>query len=286
MRDIRTIGIVGAGQMGSGIAQLFAMHGFEVAICDISRERCLEAIALIQRNLQKLKEKGKITSDAVESAMNRLRPFDTVNEMFVVDFVLEAATEDIGVKITILQALHHVVRGDVVLATNTSSLPITPLAAAAGRPEKVIGLHFMNPPFLIEGVEVIRGGNTSEETLLVVERLMRAVGKTIVDVDDKPGFLVNRVLFPMIHEAILVLSDGDQSSETIDVSLKLCCNLPIGPLALADMIGLDTVLSIFEVMYGEYGERYKPPKLLRELVEKKMFGRKSGAGFYIYDNKA
>jgi len=282
---IRRVGVIGAGQMGRGIAQLAAGQGFDVTLADVGRDIAERGRATLGKQLDKLVEKGKLAAGERTALLARIEVCDLYGkELEAVDFVVEAATEDVAVKREIFETLDRACRGDVVLATNTSSISITAIGAAVKRPERVIGMHFMNPPPLMKLVEIIRGLATSDETYQITRALAERFGKTSVVSRDIPGFIVNRVLMPMVNEACFALYEGIASAEDIDKAVHLGLNHPLGPLALIDLIGLDTTLAILEVMHRELGEsKYRPCPLLRQYVAAGWLGRKTGRGFYRYD---
>jgi 3-hydroxybutyryl-CoA dehydrogenase len=278
--NIRTISVVGAGQMGSGIAQVAAAGGFEVTLSDVAPGQLERALTDIQRSLTKLNEKGRIEQDDLEAALLRIR---TSAEPVDADLLIEAATEDIELKLAIFARLDEVASDGAILASNTSSIPITRLAAITSRPGRVIGMHFMNPVPLMPLVEVIRGLETSDETVVDVVAAAEQMGKTVAEANDFPGFISNRILVPMINEAVYCLMEGVGDRESIDTVMKLGMNHPMGPLTLADLIGLDTCLAIMEVLHQGLGDdKYRPCPLLRSYVEAGRLGRKSGRGFYEY----
>lgn len=283
VQQIRLLGVVGAGQMGSGIAQVMAQAGFQVVLQDIGEPFLESGLDRIRQSLDRLRSKGKISREQASEALNRIRTTVEMAPLGEADIVIEAATENLKVKEEIFQKLDAVAQAGAILATNTSSISITKIASATKRPDKVIGMHFMNPVPVMELVEIIRGLATSEETFRCVETLARAVGKTPVEAQDYPGFIVNRILMPMINEAVYALYEGVGKPQDIDTAMKLGTNQPMGPLALADLIGLDTCLSILEVLHGGLGDsKYRPCPLLRKYVDAGYLGRKSGRGFYTY----
>jgi 3-hydroxybutyryl-CoA dehydrogenase len=280
---MKNIGIVGAGQMGSGIAQVCAATGLEVILSDVSEGAWEQARSAISRNLERRVQTGKMTAPDATATMQRISFSATLHTFSECDCVIEAATENENVKEEILTSLEAIIRPETVLATNTSSVSITGLAAALTRPGRFIGMHFFNPVPAMMLVEVIRGMWTDDATFASAVRLAEHLGKHPVGVKNSPGFVVNRILIPMINEAILVLQEGLSSAGDIDDGMKLGANHPIGPLALADLIGLDTVLAIMNVLHRESGDqKYRPALLLREMVAAGVLGRKSGRGFHSY----
>ncbi len=281
---IGTIGVVGAGQMGCGVAQVSAMADLRVVLQD-TEEGILEAAKrAIDASLQVGVDKGKISQIDKATALQQIGTTTKMDDLGACDFVIEAATESLPLKQTIFESLDGICRKPVVLASNTSSISITRLAAATRRPTRVIGMHFMNPVPIMKLVEVIRGLATSDQTTEAVMTLASELDKTPVEVNDSPGFVANRILAPMINEAVFALMEGVADIDTIDTVMKLGLSHPIGPLALADLIGLDTVLSILEVLHRELGEdKYRPCPLLRKYVAAGRLGRKSGRGFHEYD---
>ena len=283
MMDIKTIGIIGAGMMGSGISQVTALSGFEVIMMDVKDAFLQRGIENIKRGLDKMLEKGKITSEDKEKTLARIRTTTGLEDMALADFVIEAASEIKELKLNIFTRLDEICPKNVILSSNTSSIPITRIASATKRPDKVIGMHFMNPAPVMKLVEIIKGRDTSDETFATVKSLTEKIGKISVESRDRPGFIVNRILMPMVNEAIFALMEGVASKEDIDTAMVLGTNQPIGPLALADLIGLDTVLSIMESIYKETkAPKHQPCPLLKKYVDAGNLGRKTGKGFYNY----
>lgn len=281
--DISTVAVVGAGQMGSGIAQVASISGTNVIMCDISYELALGGFGRIRRSLERLVEKGRISSRESEEALTRIRVVDGLSGLSNADMAIEAVVEAVDVKLAVMEQLDSIMNPDAIIASNTSSISITLLQAATRRPEKVIGMHFFNPVPVMKLVEVITGYETSEETLKTTQRLAERFGKTPVVVKDSPGFIANRLLIPMINEAVYCLMENVASKEDIDKVACLGMNHPMGPLALADLIGLDVCLAIMETLHERFGDpKYRPCPLLRKMVESRRLGRKAGKGFYDY----
>jgi 3-hydroxybutyryl-CoA dehydrogenase len=281
--EIRHIAVVGAGQMGAGIAQVAAQAGLEVTLVDVNQGAAENAKLKIAAQLEKQVAKGKLAAADKDAILARLKPAATVQEAAGAQFAVEAIVENEAVKRELFQALDRTLGPEAILATNTSSIPITRLAAATKRPTQVIGMHFMNPVPVMKLVELIRGAQTSDETYATVNALAAKLGKTTVVSRDFPGFIVNRILIPMLNEACFTLHEGLGSAKDIDEAMKLGCNMPMGPLELADFIGLDTVLAIAEVLHKGLGDdKYRPSPLLRQYVDAGWYGRKSGRGFHQY----
>ena len=282
--EVRKVGVIGTGQMGGGIAQVAAQSGLDVVLLDADIEFAQRARARIAAVLGKLVDKGKLDAAVVSQTVERLHPASDYSALAGCQFVVEAAPEDEALKVKIFKAMEEATSSDAILASNTSSISITKLGSFTRRPEKVIGMHFMNPVPLMKLVEVVRGLPTSEETFRSTVALAERFGKTTIAARDIPGFIVNRVLIPLLNEACYALYEGLGSVEDIDKGVKLGLNHPMGPLELADLIGLDTCLAIAEVLHNELGDdKYRPCPLLRQYVAAGWYGRKVGRGFYRYD---
>jgi 3-hydroxybutyryl-CoA dehydrogenase len=283
MNSPQTIGVIGAGTMGSGIAQVGALAGLSVVMLDIDEKRVTKGRDAIAGGLERLVKKAKLSAADRDAALGRLRATTDYGALADGDFIVEAATEDDALKLKILRQLDAAAKSDSILATNTSSISITKLGAAMTRPQRFVGLHFFNPVPLMGLVEVVRGGQTDDATVEAAVALAKRLGKTPVVVKDSPGFVVNRLLCPMLNEAVLVYGESVASAHDIDEAMKLGANHPIGPLALCDLIGIDVVLAVMEVFHREFRDpKYRPAPLLKEMVAAGHLGRKSGRGFYTY----
>lgn len=281
---LKKIMVVGAGQMGAGIAQVCAMSGYQVLLHDMNEDALNKGIEGIEKHLERSVEKERLTADEKDKVLHRLSPSRTLNDAAGVDLVIEAVVEKIAVKTEVFRQLDAIAPKEAILATNTSSLPITEIAAVTHRPGQVIGMHFMNPVPVMKLVEVIRGLQTDDDTFTTIMHVAEQLNKTSVTVNDFPGFVANRILMPMINEAIYTVYEGVSSPEDVDTVMTLGMNHPMGPLTLADFIGLDTCLSIMEVLYEGFGDsKYRPCPLLRKYVKAGWLGKKSGRGFFHYD---
>lgn len=279
---IKTIMVVGAGQMGSGIAQVAAEAKYNVLLCDLEATYLGRAVQSIDRALSKAVEKGKISAELRAEILARIATTTELDRAVEAELVIEAVTENVDVKKGIFLQLDKVCAASTILASNTSSIPLTQIASFTKRPDRVVGMHFMNPVPLMQLVEVIRAQATSDDTFNAAISVVARMGKTGVEVNDYPGFVINRVLIPMINEAAFCLQEGVASAEAIDTVMKLGANHPLGPLALADLIGLDVCLSIMEILHAGLGDKYRPAPMLRRLVQADHLGRKTGKGFHTY----
>jgi len=282
--NIKKVMVVGAGQMGSGIAQVIAQAGFQVILNDLEDVALDRGLATIDKFLTRAVDRERITADEKETTLNNITRSTSLDDAKDIDLVIEAAVENMNVKQNIFRTLDEVAPKQAILATNTSSLPITEIAAVTSRPELVIGMHFMNPVPVMKLVEIIRGLQTEDTTYDIIHELTERLNKTPVEVNDFPGFAANRILMPMINEAIYTVYEGVASVEDVDTVMKLGMNHPMGPLTLADFIGLDTCLYIMQVLYDGFGDsKYRPCPLLRQYVKAGWLGKKTGRGFYVYD---
>lgn len=281
--NIQTVGVVGAGTMGNGIAQVFAQAGYTVRLQDVVGGALDRARAGIGKSLAKFVEKGKLTAEDRDAALSRITTNTELDSLAGTDYIVEAIVEDAAVKRALFRELDRMMKPEVILSSNTSSISITLLGAATNRPDRVLGMHFMNPVPLMTLVELIRGQATSPESMAVASDLCKKLGKTAVEAADYPGFIANRILMPMINEAVFALMEGVGTPDAIDTVMKLGMNHPMGPLTLADFIGLDVCLAILEVLHTGLGDpKYRPCPLLRRMVAAGHLGRKSGKGFYAY----
>jgi len=281
---IERVGVIGAGTMGNGIAQACAMAGVEAVMVDVAQSAVDRGIAAIGASLERLQKKDKISGDARTAALARVRGSTAYADLAGASLIVEAATENAELKLSILREVDRLAAPDVILASNTSSISITALAAVVSRPQRFLGMHFFNPVPMMALVELIRGLQTSDDTLNVVRAFAERLGKTPIVVRNSPGFVVNRILCPMVNEAIFALQEGLASAEDIDNGMRLGCNHPIGPLALADMIGLDVMLAVMNVFYADFNDpKYRPAPLLKEMVAAGYLGRKTKRGFYRYE---
>ncbi|MCA0985443.1 3-hydroxybutyryl-CoA dehydrogenase [Halobacillus yeomjeoni] len=281
---INKVMVIGAGQMGAGIAQVFAQSGLKVMLNDLKQEALDKGLSGIEKRLKRAVEKGRMTEEDQQSTLENLSGSTALEDASDCDFVIEAVVENMGVKEKVFKSLDEITPSHAILATNTSSLPITEIAAATSRPSQVIGMHFMNPVPVMKLVEIIRAIQTSDETYQAIEDLAKKLEKTPVEVEDFPGFVSNRILMPMINEAIYTVHEGVATPEDVDTVMKLGMNHPMGPLTLADFIGLDTCLYIMEVLHEGFGDsKYRPCPLLRKYVKAGWLGKKSGRGFYSYE---
>ena len=285
--SIKSVAVVGAGQMGAGIAQVLAVHGLNVMLFDTAAAALKQAVTGIEKRFDRGIEKGSMTADEKTASLKRIATIGTIGEMVNADLVIEAIVEDPAVKITFFKGIDSLCKPEMIIASNTSSVSITKLAAATSRPDKFIGMHFMNPVPVMQLVEIIRGLQTSDATYEAIKALALKLKKTPVTARmDYPGFIVNRILIPMLNEACFVLMEGIATPEEIDTAMKLGTNQPMGPLELADFVGLDTCLSICRIFHNELGDdKYRPCPLLVKYVEAGWFGKKAGRGFYRYDQK-
>ncbi len=282
--QIKTVGVVGAGTMGNGIAQVCAAAGFDVILQDLAELQVQQGINTISSSLDRLIKKEKISEDDKLQTLNRISTTTNLDSLSDVDIVIEAATEDETLKLALFGDLDRICKNETILASNTSSISLTRIAAATQRPDQVIGMHFMNPVPMMALIEIIKALQTSDDTFQITNDLSEQIGKVPVEVNDSPGFVANRILIPMINEAVFTLHEGIASAEAIDEVMKLGMAHPMGPLMLADLIGLDTCLSVIKILHEGLGEsKYRPCPLLQQMVDAGYLGRKSGRGFYTYD---
>ena len=280
---ISNIGIVGAGTMGSGISQVAALTGYDIVMQDVSEDATNRGIGAIDKSLQRLVDREKITADAKDAAIGKIRTTTDLSGLADCDLVIEAATENMDIKLGLFEEIAKVSRPETIIASNTSSLSLTKLASVSSRPDKVIGMHFFNPVPMMALVEIIRALQTSDDTFTRVDELTRELGKTPVSVKDSPGFVVNRMLVPMINESVFILYEGIASADEIDAAMKLGAGHPMGPLALADMIGIDVCLYVMNILLKEFGDsKFRPCPLLKQMVDAGYLGRTSGKGFFDY----
>jgi len=286
MSTIRKVGVIGAGTMGNGIAQACATAGIDAVMIDLAEAPLAKGLAAIRGSLERLVRKDKLSAADRDAALKRVGTSTDYAALSAVDLVIEAATENPVVKFEILRKADAIAKPEVILATNTSSISITQLAATTKRPERFVGMHFFNPVPMMALVELIRGLQTADATVAAAEAFAKALGKTPITVKNSPGFVVNRLLCPMLNEAIFLYSEGVAGAKEIDEGMKLGCNHPIGPLALTDMVGLDVLLAVMQVFEADFGDpKYRPAPLLKEMVAAGWLGRKSGRGFYTYESK-
>ena len=281
--QISNIGIVGAGTMGSGIAQVAALTGYDIVMQDVSDEVTSRGLITIDKSLQRLVDREKITADAKDTAIKTIRTTIDLSDLADCDLVIEAATENMNLKLDLFEEIDKVARPETIIASNTSSLSLTKLASVSNRPDKVIGMHFFNPVPMMALLEIIRALQTSDDTFTTVDEMTRQLGKTPVSVKASPGFVVNRMLVPMINEAVFILYEGIASADEIDAAMKLGAGHPMGPLALADMIGIDVCLYVMNILLEEFGDsKFRPCPLLKQMVDAGYLGRKSSKGFFDY----
>jgi 3-hydroxybutyryl-CoA dehydrogenase len=281
--SVKTLAVIGAGTMGAGIAQIAATAGLDVTLIDVSDATVEQGLGAVARNLSRMVAKGKMAEAEKDAAIRLIRGTTSFGELKLIDLVIEAVTENFDLKVKILKQVDALVRAEAIVASNTSSISITKLASVISRSDRFIGMHFFNPVPIMALVEIVRGLQTSDATHDAIEALVLRLGKSPITVKSGPGFLVNRILLPMINEAFFVLAEGDVTATEIDEGMKLGCNHPMGPLALADMIGLDVLLSVMQTIHDEFADsKYRPCPLLKEMVAARYLGRKTGRGVYRY----
>jgi 3-hydroxybutyryl-CoA dehydrogenase len=281
--SVKTLAVIGAGTMGAGIAQIAATAGLDVTLIDVSDATVEQGLGAVARNLSRMVAKGKMAEAEKDAAIRLIRGTTSFEELKLIDLVIEAVTENFDLKVKILKQVDALVRAEAIVASNTSSISITKLASVISRSDRFIGMHFFNPVPIMALVEIVRGLQTSDATHDAIEALVLRLGKSPITVKSGPGFLVNRILLPMINEAFFVLAEGDATATEIDEGMKLGCNHPMGPLALADMIGLDVLLSVMQTIHDEFADsKYRPCPLLKEMVAARYLGRKTGRGVYRY----
>lgn len=286
LEDVKIVGVCGSGTMGSGIAQVCSQAGYAVVLYDISNDALSRGINIIKKSLSRIVSKGKMTQEEADAIVGRIKITTDIEDMKDADIVIEAVFEDINIKKDLFSKLDAITNKDIVLASNTSSLSITEISKSTSRPEKVVGMHFFNPVPVLPLVEIVKGLLTSDETVDFAYDFAKKIGKTPIKTKDQPGFIVNRILVPYMNEAAWAYMEGVGSVEEIDEAMKLGANMPIGPLALIDLVGVDVTLAVLEVLYREFGDpKFRPAPILRQFVRAGRLGRKTGWGFYKYEDK-